>query len=134
MRCKNCFSPVVLAVLLILSTGCGSYSSKVHNCEACAPATFLFATESGGIAGFTLSSSGAPSPNGSYAGPNESEGIVADSSGSFLYVSDFLNDEVNAFTVNPATGALTTIAGSPFPAGSAPGAGGLAIDPGAKVL
>ena len=43
-----------------------------------------------------------------------------------LYVSDFLNDAVDGFSINSSTGALTAVGGSPFPVGgSPPGAGGL---------
>jgi 6-phosphogluconolactonase (cycloisomerase 2 family) len=43
-----------------------------------------------------------------------------------LYVSDFLNDEVDGYSINSSSGALTTIATSPFSLeGTPPGAGGL---------
>ena len=43
-----------------------------------------------------------------------------------LYVSDFLNDAVDGFSINASSGALTAVTGSPFAVGSTPpGAGGL---------
>jgi 6-phosphogluconolactonase len=45
-----------------------------------------------------------------------------------LYVSDFLNDAVDGFSINSSTGALTAVGGSPFPlGGTPPGAGGLTM-------
>ena len=35
----------------------------------------------------------------------------------FLYVANFASNNVTGFVVNPLTGALTTISGSPFSAG-----------------
>jgi 6-phosphogluconolactonase (cycloisomerase 2 family) len=51
-----------------------------------------------------------------------------------LYVSDFGNGEIDAFTINASTGGLTQLAGSPFSAGPVPGTGGLAIDPETRFL
>jgi hypothetical protein len=43
-----------------------------------------------------------------------------------LFVSDFLTDAVDGFSINSTSGGLTPITGSPFPVGSTPpGAGGL---------
>jgi len=36
----------------------------------------------------------------------------------FAYVADYGPNNVSAFTVNPSTGALTAVAGSPFASGS----------------
>jgi 6-phosphogluconolactonase len=76
------------------------------------------------ISAFTLDSapggltpvSGSPFPssgNGSINGPL---GITADGAGKFMYVCNASND-VSAFSINSATGALTPIGGSPFPDG-----------------
>lgn len=126
--------PVLLATLVGLA-GCGkSGFDTLHNCGTCTAHTFLFATAANGISSFELTASGAATSLGSQSGPNQSEGIVADSFGSFLYVSDFLNGTIDGFTIDPRSGALTKIPGSPFPAGPAPGNGGLAIDPSTKFL
>jgi 6-phosphogluconolactonase len=47
----------------------------------------------------------------------------------FVYVAD-VNNEVWGYTISPATGALTSIAGSPFPVGLEPGS--VAVDPSGK--
>ena len=125
-----------LALAALLATaGCGGFFSQPpHGCSNCTVSTFLFASEFSSVSGFTLASSGAPSQAGSVAGPNSTEGIVADKSASFLFISDFQNGTVDAFTINSSSGALSPVAGSPFSAGPAPGAGGLAIDPSTKFL
>ncbi len=51
------------------------------------------------------------------AGPNDDS---LDPSGSFLYVANSSCASVAAFTVDAVTGALTPVAGSPFPAGNSP--------------
>jgi len=62
-------------------------------------------------------------------GPNQSSGVFATPTTGYLYVSDFQNDTVEAFTINLSTGALTAIFSSPFSVGGTPpGAGGLAWD------
>lgn len=55
--------------------------------------------------------------------------VVCRTDGRFVYVANNSND-VSAFTINPTTGALTTVAGSPFAAGTGPTA--IAVDPGGK--
>jgi len=85
------------------------------------------------ISGFSIATSGSPTSFQNQAGPNQSIGIVAAASAKFLYVSDFENSTIQAFTINPSSGLLTPI-GSPVAAGSPPDAGGLAIDPGGKFL
>jgi 6-phosphogluconolactonase len=132
---KKIIGLTVLLATLVGLAGCGkSGFDTVHNCGTCIAHTFLFATGANGVSRFELTASGAATSLGSQSGPNQSEGIVADSSGSFLYVSDFLNGTIDGFTINPTNGVLSQIAGSPFPSGPAPGNGGLAIDPSTKFL
>jgi 6-phosphogluconolactonase (cycloisomerase 2 family) len=60
------------------------------------------------------------------SGPNQSLGMVATITVGQLYVSDFANNKVEGFSINPSTGGLTAVTGSPFSlGGTAPGAGGL---------
>jgi 6-phosphogluconolactonase (cycloisomerase 2 family) len=90
------------------------------------PPEFLYATGINQILAFTIDpSSGALSAPQVTTGPNDSNGIVASMNGQ-LYVSDFLNDEVDGFSINSSSGVLTAIANSPFSLGDTPpGAGGL---------
>jgi 6-phosphogluconolactonase (cycloisomerase 2 family) len=77
------------------------------------------------ILAFTIGSSGAltPVPNspfaipGSMGGTSEPYGIV--DTGSFVY-TPLVTNQVAAFSVNSATGALSSVPGSPFPAGPVP--------------
>jgi hypothetical protein len=50
--------------------------------------------------------------------------------GQFAYVANFNSNNVSAYTIDPSTGALTAIAGSPFTAGSFPRS--VAVDPSGK--
>lgn len=84
------------------------------------------------VSAFSLSSagslspiSGSPFPSGGNGTINGPGGIVADSSGRFLYVCNASND-VSAFRINSSTGGLTAINGSPF-ANGGNGPHGIAI-------
>jgi 6-phosphogluconolactonase len=66
--------------------------------------------------------SGSPFPSGGNGSINGPLGIAASTAGEFIYVCNASND-VSAFSINGATGALTPLAGSPFPdGGNAPSA------------
>jgi 6-phosphogluconolactonase len=103
----------------ILPPGCG------NNCPSISE--FLYATSPDHVLGFTIDqSTGALSAPSVVAGPNQSTGISGTISLGHLYVSDFLNDSLDGFSINSSTGALTPISGSPFSlGGTPPGAGGL---------
>ncbi len=77
---------------------------------------------------------GALSSPSDVSGPNDAGGSVADPSAKFLYVSDFTGNAIDGFRIDPATGELTPISGSPFPVGSGNGPSGMAIDSAGKFL
>jgi len=52
--------------------------------------------------------------------------------GQFVYVANASSNNVSGYTINPTTGALTAISGSPFAAGRFPTS--MAVDPTAKSL
>jgi 6-phosphogluconolactonase (cycloisomerase 2 family) len=89
-------------------------------------ASFLYASDKGnGIDGFTIGQNGTLSPiNGSpWPGPGNYYGgaLSIDPAGKFVYAANAASPGyVAGFTVSAATGALTAMAGSPFPAGVAP--------------
>lgn len=131
----------ILATLvnLLILAACGGSMTSQKGC-AVAPSTtctvncvttppvpqFLYATTTNQILAFTIDqSSGALStPPLVAAGPNQSIGMVASANGQ-LYVSDFLNDVVDGYSIS-SSGALTAIASSPFSlGGTPPGGGGL---------
>jgi len=89
----------------------------------------------GGIASFSidntsgaLNATGGPFSTGIGTAP---AGIAINPAGTLLYASD-QNQSVWAFTIDSQTGALTSVTGSPFTAGSQPGE--LQIDPSGKFL
>jgi 6-phosphogluconolactonase len=90
---------------------------------------FLYATSTDHILAFTINqSTGALGTPLAMTGSNQSTGMAATVTLGHLYVSDFLNDAVDGFSINSSTGALTAVSGSPFPLGGAPpGAGGLSM-------
>jgi DNA-binding beta-propeller fold protein YncE len=59
-------------------------------------------------------------------------GIAVDPMGKFVYVANQRGSNVSAYTINPSTGALAAVSGSPFAAGST--AEGVAVDPMGKFL
>ena len=135
---KSMFQERLLIVLLTLPSmlglaGCNPLkefslgSGCLLGCQPPPPAPeFLFATSTNQILTFTINqSSGALGTPLVATGPNASIGLAA-SQNVQLYVSDFLNDAVDGFSINSSSGALTAISGSPFSlGGTPPGAGGL---------
>jgi 6-phosphogluconolactonase (cycloisomerase 2 family) len=101
---------------------------------------FIYASNSldGTVSGWTIGVGGAlsaitGSPFGAGFTAGAQTGVIAiDPSGRFLYVTDTANNQLDAFTVDQTTGALTPMAGSPFGIGN--GAFGVAIDPSAQFL
>jgi len=122
----------VLAISVGLAgcAGSGNFQIFQSSCSSnnnCPPdPEFLYATSPNQILAFKINSStGALGTPLAMPGPNQSIGMTATGFGN-LYVSDFLNDSVDGFSINPSTGGLTAIAGSPFSlGGTPPGAGGL---------
>ena len=119
----------LVMLLTLLPAGCGRIvdfkSTPPPSCTTC-PSQVLFATGVNQIMEFQVNpNTGALSALKTITGPNQSIGILATSPN--LYVSDFLNDAVDVFSISN-TGALSAVAGSPFGlGGTSAGAGGLAI-------
>jgi 6-phosphogluconolactonase len=122
---------VGLAITLMLAGCMGKTNIQIgpppcsNNCSP--NPEFLYATSANHISAFTINpSTGALGTALTMAGPNQSSGMVASITLGHLYVSDFLSDTVEGFSVNSSTGGLTAITGSPFSlGGTPPGAGGL---------
>lgn len=145
---------LVLSILLLALTSCGNGNAPIP-CEAPADSNsatctcggtgtaacpvqpgpeFLYATAitstSGQILSFSVDrSSGALNPIGSVPGPTISRGLTSVSN-QFLYASDTQNSQIDGFSINQTTGALTTLAGSPFSTGTLSFPGVLASPPG----
>ena len=137
MRIKLAFQALAIAVALLTSlslAGCGVGKVSISKsclgpCTVPPTAEFLYATSTNHILAFTINqSTGALGAPLAMTGPNQSTGMAATLTLGHLYVSDFLNDAVDGFSINSSSGALTPITGSPFPlGGTPPGAGGLSM-------
>ena len=46
--------------------------------------------------------------------------VTVDAYGKFAYVANYVTNNISAYTINPTTGALTAVAGSPFAARTNP--------------
>lgn len=135
MRLKLGWKAVSISVALAITLSLGGCMGKNNiqinqpSCSTnCAPnPEFLYATSPDHIVAFTINpSTGALGTPLTTAGPNQSLGIVATGTLGHLYVSDFLNDAIDGFSINSSSGGLTPITGSPFAlGGTPPGAGGL---------
>jgi 6-phosphogluconolactonase (cycloisomerase 2 family) len=129
---KQLSTIVILASLLGLAGCFGNSDIQIppgcgNNCPP--PPEFLYATSTDHILAFTINqSTGTLGTPLVMTGPNQSIGMVATVTLGHLYVSDFLNDAVDGFSINSSTGGLTAISDSPFAlGGTPPGAGGLAM-------
>lgn len=118
---------------LLFLLGCNGGSSSTSKscfgpCSSPPTAEFLYATSTDHILAFTIDqSTGALGAPLAMTGPNQSLGMVAaKTSVGYLYVSDFLNDAVDGFSINSSSGGLTPVTDSPSHVGiMPPGAGGL---------
>ncbi|MFZ1010649.1 MAG: hypothetical protein WAN65_27670 [Candidatus Sulfotelmatobacter sp.] len=145
-----------VGTLLLALTSCGSNSRIACNASSgsdnstciCGSGTaacpvqpgpeFLYSaaiTSTGGqigsqILAFSVDhSSGALTSIGSVPGPSAGLGLTAVSN-QFLYASDSHNAQIDGFSINQATGALASLAGSPFSTGIPSFPGVLAAPPG----
>ena len=103
------------ALALLLSiVGCGG-SSTPPPCagSSCPPASdYLFESNNNQISTFQVDSTTGLvlATPAAVSGPNTAGGIVVTSM-NFLYVSDFINNAVDVFSVNTSSGALTAVSG-----------------------
>ncbi len=87
---------------------------------------FLYAANSGDgppgdVSLFTISTTGAITEVTPRTNVGTTPTLLAmDSAGSFLYVGNSISDDISVFSIDASTGALTAVAGSPFPIGLSP--------------
>jgi 6-phosphogluconolactonase len=141
------FAAVTLSLAL---TSCGTNTSPIRcqvpsssassttctcgtgECPAQPGPEFLYATTIGGqILAFSIdqNNNGALTSIGSVSGPAAGLGLAAVDN-QFLYASDTHNAQIDGFSINQTTGALTALAGSPFPTGTLSIPGQMAAPPG----
>jgi len=123
---------IIVAIALSFAGCSGSFfNPPPPGCGNNCPPTpeFLYAASPDQILSFEINqSTGALGAPLATPGPNQSIGLTATITLGHLYISDFLNDTVNGFSINSSTGGLTAITGSPYSlGGTPPGAGGLSM-------
>jgi 6-phosphogluconolactonase len=125
-----------LSILLVLSAilaGCGGGSSSGGGTQPPPPAEILYASGWSQITALSINTNtGALSPVAAEAEPNNTVGIVATPSASFLYASDKGNG-IDGFTIGQ-NGTLSPINGSPWPGPGNYYGGALSIDPAGKFV
>lgn len=99
----------------------GAYPSHVVTDPSGA---FAYVTSAGGcycLYAYKINAlDGSLAPAGTVSIGNPTVSVSVDNSGKFVYVADYTANNIHAFTIDPRSGALSSIAGSPFAAGIAP--------------
>jgi 6-phosphogluconolactonase (cycloisomerase 2 family) len=127
-------TPPVVCNALPSSSGTCTCGSGALACPVQPGPEFLYAVGGGQIQAFSVDHhSGALSTVGSVTGPSMSFGLTAVSN-QFLYTSDSLAAQLDGFSINQTTGALTALGGSPFSTGTISIPVGLASPPGSNLL
>ena len=139
--------PSQLAILLILPAvfvlgGCGTSTHVCNLSGCCGPGVaacpaqpYLFATGvSGEVSVFPVFGNGALGASvASATAPATTLGMTV-LNNQFLYISDFQNSSLDAWSINLGTGALTDVSGSPFSLGQFSLGAGLATNGTAGVV
>ncbi len=88
---------------------------------------FLYVTINGGLGGGPQvvslainATTGALTPAGTPVAAQNPTGIAVDPSAQFVYITNPNLNTVEVYAINPTTGALTEVSGSPFPVASGP--------------
>ncbi len=130
--CGTNTPPIICNALSVASCTCGSGTEA---CPISPGPEFLYATSIGGqILAFSIDhNSGTLTTIGSVPGPSLSLGLTAVNN-QFLFASDYRNAQLDGFSINQTTGALTALAGSPFSSGTFSLPGDLASPTGSSLL
>jgi 6-phosphogluconolactonase len=129
---------LVLAVLALVSASLNAQSYLYTNNDVLGPNS-ISAFSIGGNGALT-SVAGSPFATGGTGtgAPGlilASNRVAASIAGNFLYASNCGSNNVSGFSINPATGTLTAVPGSPFPTGGACAFGGaVAVTPNNQFL
>jgi 6-phosphogluconolactonase len=125
-------TPVICALPVSSSSGTCTCGSGMSACPLQPGPEFLYATSIGGqILAFSIdqNNNGALTAIGSVSGPSSLSPGLTSVSNQFLYASDRQNSQIDGFSINQTTGALTALAGSPFFTGTLSFPGALASPP-----
>jgi len=100
------------------NSGICTCASETGACPITPGPEFLYGVGSSGIQAFSIDhNSGALTALPSASGPSMSFGLTSVNN-QFLYVSDSQNAQLDGFSINQTTGALTPLASSPFSTGT----------------
>jgi 6-phosphogluconolactonase len=137
----NTTRTVALAIsllLLLAITSCGG-SSKIGDSGAEVLYAAFVTPNGGGPGGHILpltinATSGALTALNPVLGPGNAVTVVADPSNKFLYSSDFNTGTVYGYSIDPKSGNLKAVSGSPYSTQFSGNGGPIAIDPGGKFV
>jgi|CZKD01.1.fsa_nt_gi 6-phosphogluconolactonase len=79
---------------------------------------FLVTVDGSSVQSFQIDNQNGSLTSAGFASADSPWSLAFHPSGKYVYSSDVNNDEITALTLDPTTGALTPIAGSPFPTNS----------------
>ena len=129
-------APPVICNAPTSSGGSCTCGSGMPACPISPGPEFLYATSIGGqILAFSIDhNSGALTTIGSVPGPSPPSLGLTTVNNQFLYASDTHNAQLDGFSINQTTGALTALAGSPFTTGTFSFPGDLTSPPGSSLL
>jgi len=129
-------APPVICNAPTSSGGSCTCGSGMPACPINPGPEFLYTTSIGGqILAFSIDhNTGALTTIGSVPGPSPLSLGLTTVNNQFLYASDTHNAQLDGFSINLTTGALTALAGSPFSTGTLSVPGDLASPPGSSLL
>lgn len=128
---------LALALTFVSGSCGGGTSSSPPGCVGCpvANAAVLYLEEPGQIQAFPVNHSTGTLGTPTTVATTGKGGMIATPDSKFMYVTDPQNNQIDAFAIDPAKGALTPLPGSPFPLNSSTqSASGIGIDPTGKFL
>jgi 6-phosphogluconolactonase (cycloisomerase 2 family) len=79
---------------------------------------FLVTVDGSSVQSFQINNQNGSLTSAGFASADSPWSLAFHPSGKYVYSSDVNNDEITALTLDPTTGALTPVAGSPFPTNS----------------
>jgi len=122
----------------------GAFFALLLSLTAYAQGNFVYTHNAGSISGFAVAPNGvlteipgSPFPTGEIfiaGGEGAQDNMVVSPKGQFLFVAHGDYTNISAFAIDPSTGSLTPVPGSPFSSGTGLGATSLAVSPDGRLL